>query len=401
MTLRPLALGALALSLTAGIAVPAAAAPVGNTADETTLIGHRGAAGVAPENTLSAIKAGSQSGADYIEIDVQLSKDGVPFIFHDDTPNRTTNAKDVFPGRENDPITSFTWEELQQLDAGSYFSAAFAGEKIPHFDSVPGALTGTTGVYIEIKSPAKSPGVEQLVADALAEGEGWSRLVEKDRIEVLGFDAASNRTFAQLAPGVPLQQLTGSVPDAATLENYAQFADSFGTSYRTLDAAGAQRVKDAGLQLGVYTVNSAEAAEQSLDLGVERITGDFPQQVARHLSGRKPFPSNDGLVIAESVNDVPGNDLQPQTGEHVVLENTGHRTLSLEGYLVRDAANNVMRIPAGYQLEPGQQLRLYPGPGTNSSQAVYLGGSVAVLNNGGDSLALWNSKERLMDTYAN
>ncbi len=123
--------------------------------------------------------------------------------------------------------------------------------------------------------------------------------------------------------------------------------------------------------------------------------------MARHLSGRKPFPSNDGLVIAESVNDVPGNDLQPQTGEHVVLENTGHRTLSLEGYLVRDAANNVMRIPAGYQLEPGQQLRLYPGPGTNSSQAVYLGGSVAVLNNGGDSLALWNSKERLMDTYAN
>lgn len=401
MTLRPLALGALALSLTAGIAVPAAAVPVENTADETTLIGHRGAAGVAPENTLSAIKAGSQSGADYIEIDVQLSKDGVPFIFHDDTPNRTTNAKDVFPGRENDPITSFTWDELQQLDAGSYFSAAFAGEKIPHFNSVPGALTGTTGVYIEIKSPAKSPGVEQLVADALAEGEGWSRLLDQDRIEVLGFDAASNRTFAQLAPGVPLQQLAGSVPDAATLENYAQFADSFGTSYRTLDAAGSQRVKDAGLQLGVYTVNSTEAAEQSLDLGVERITGDFPQQVARHLSGRKPFPSNDGLVIVESVNDVPGNDLQPQTGEHVVLENTGHRTLSLEGYLVRDAANNVMRIPAGYQLEPGQQLRLYPGPGTNSSQAVYLGGGVAVLNNGGDSLALWNSKERLMDTYAN
>ncbi|WPR65151.1 glycerophosphodiester phosphodiesterase family protein [Glutamicibacter protophormiae] len=401
MTLRPLALGALALSLTAGIAVPAAAAPVENTADETTLIGHRGAAGVAPENTLSAIKAGSQSGADYIEIDVQLSKDGVPFVFHDDTPSRTTNAKDLFPGRENDPITSFTWDELQQLDAGSYFSAAFAGEKIPHFNSVPGVLTGTTGVYIEIKSPAKSPGVEQLVADALAEGEGWSRLLDQDRIEVLGFDAASNRTFAQLAPGVPLQQLAGSVPDAATLENYAQFADSFGTSYRTLDAAGSQRVKDAGLQLGVYTVNSTEAAEQSLDLGVERITGDFPQQVARHLSGRKPFPSNDGLVIAESVNDVPGNDLQPQTGEHVVLENTGHRTLSLEGYLVRDAANNVMRIPAGYQVEPGQQLRLYPGPGTNSSQAVYLGGGVAVLNNGGDSLALWNSKERLMDTYAN
>lgn len=106
-------------------------------------------------------------------------------------------------------------------------------------------------------------------------------------------------------------------------------------------------------------------------------------------------------MIAESVNDVPGNDLQPETGEHVVLENTGRRTLSLEGYLVRDAANNVMRIPAGYQLEPGEQLRLYPGPGTNSAQAVYLDGGVAVLDDGGDSLALWNAKAKLMDTYAN
>lgn len=401
MTLRSFAIGGMALSLAAGATAPAMAAPAEDATAKTTLIGHRGAAGVAPENTLSAVKAGSQSGADYIEIDVQLSKDGVPFIFHDDTPNRTTNAKDVFPGRENDPITSFSWDELQQLDAGSYFSAAFAGEKIPHFNSVPGALAGTTGVYIEIKSPAKSPGVEQLVADALANHRGWSRLLHKGRIEVLGFDAGSNRTFAQLAPEVPLQQLAGTVPDAATLEGYAQFADSYGTSYRTLDAAGAQRVKNAGLELGVYTVNSTEAAEQSLDLGVERITGDFPQQVARHLSGRKAFPSNDGLVIAESVNDVQGDDLQPEAGEHVVLENTGRRMLSLDGYLVRDAANNLLRLPDGYRLKPGEQVRVYPGPGTSNAQSVYLGGSVAVLNNGGDSLALWNDDERLMDTYAN
>lgn len=287
MTLRPLALGTLALGMAAGIAVPAAAAPVDHSAQDATLIGHRGAAGVAPENTLSAIKTGSQSGADYIEIDVQLSKDGVPFIFHDETPNRTTNAKDVFragkttrsppsPGR-----SCSSWMPDPISPRPSPTRRSRTSTACPEPWPAPPASTSKS-------SPRRSPGVEQLVADALAEDKGWSRLLEQDRIEVLGFDAASNRTFAQLAPEVPLQQLAGSVPDAATLESYAQFADSFGTSYRTLDASGAQRVKDAGLQLGVYTVNSTEAAEQSLDLGVERITGDFPQQVARHLSGASP-----------------------------------------------------------------------------------------------------------------
>lgn len=400
MKIRMITAAAVAAALSAGLVIPAAAAPAIKDTDPV-LIGHRGAAGVAPENTLAAINAGSRSGAQFIEIDVQLSSDGVPFIFHDDTPARTTNVEEVFPGRENDPITSFTWTELQQLDAGSYFSGSFAGERIPHFDDVPDQLTGRTGVFIEIKSPANSPGVEQVIAEALEEDREWRRLLERNRIEVLGFDAASNRKFADLAPDVPLQQLAGTVPDAATLSDYASFADAFGTSYRSLDAAGAERVKQAGLGLGVYTVNSTEAAEVSLDVGVERITGDFPEQLARHLSGRKAFPSNDGVVIADSVNDVPGNDLQPQTGEHVVLANTGKRTVKVGGYLLRDAANNILRIGEGYQLEPGESLRVYSGPGTNSEEAYYTGGNAAILNNGGDSLGLWNYKGRLMDTFAN
>ena len=180
MKFRTLTLGTLAVCMLAGMAAPAVAAPRHrNENDAPILIGHRGAAGVAPENTLAAFKAGSQSGADFVELDVQLSRDGVPFIFHDDTPARTTNVEEVFPERVNAPITSFSWNELQQLDAGSYFSAEFAGEKIPHFDAVADVLTGNTGVFIEIKSPAKSPGVEQVVADALANDPEWSAL-EKD-----------------------------------------------------------------------------------------------------------------------------------------------------------------------------------------------------------------------------
>ena len=402
MRLRTITLGTLTACLAAGLAVPAVAAPVVPQENEAPiLIGHRGAAGVAPENTLAAVKAGSQSGADFVEIDVQLSRDGVPFIFHDNTPARTTNVAEVFPDRVNDPITSFSWNELQQLDAGSYFSADFAGEKIPHFDAVADVLTGETGVFIEIKSPSQSPGVEQVVADALANDAEWSELEKAGKIEVLGFDAASNKAFAELAPEVPLQQLTGTVPGDAVLADYATYADSFGTSYRTLDAAGAARVKEAGLGLGVYTVNSTEAADAALELGVERITGDFPQQVNRHLNGQKVFPSNNGVVMSNAINDVPGNDLQPETGEHVILTNNGNRTIDVGGYVLRDAANNVLRIGKGFKLTPGAELRVYSGPGTNTAEAFYLGGDTAVLNNGGDSLGLWTAKSQLADTFAN
>ncbi|MEG1444822.1 glycerophosphodiester phosphodiesterase family protein, partial [Glutamicibacter sp.] len=113
MKLRNITLGTATLALAVTLAAPAGAAQIEPTGSDPLIIGHRGAAGVAPENTLAAIKAGSQSGAEFIEIDVQLSKDGVPFIFHDGTPSRTTNVAEVFPDRVNDPITSFTWEELQ------------------------------------------------------------------------------------------------------------------------------------------------------------------------------------------------------------------------------------------------------------------------------------------------
>lgn len=402
MKFRTITLGTLSLCLLAGLSTPAMAAPVAVNQEQTAiLIGHRGAAGVAPENTLSAVMAGSQSAADFVEIDVQLSSDGVPFIFHDDTPARTTNVEDIFPERANAPITSFSWDELQQLDAGSYFSEAFTGQRIPHFDAVADSLTGNTGVFIEIKSPAKSPGVEKVVSDALVQDTEWNELLRGGKIEVLGFDAESNKRFAALAPEVPLQQLTGSVPSAEVLSDYASYADSFGTSYRTLTAEGAARVKAAGLGLGVYTVNSTEAADASLELGAERLTGDFPQQLNRHLKGQKVFPSNNGVIISNAVNDVPGNDLQPETGEHVILKNTGNRAIDVSGYVLRDAANNVMHIGDGFKLTPGAELRVYSGAGTPSAEAFYLGGSVAVLNNGGDSLALWNNEGKLADTFAN
>ncbi|MEX5297451.1 glycerophosphodiester phosphodiesterase family protein [Kocuria sp. CPCC 205292] len=406
------AAGALTAAGLLGVAAPAAAAPTGpavaeppaastTTQDRPLVIGHRGAAGTAPENTVSAFKDARAAGVDYLEIDVQLSADGVPFLFHDNTPARTTDVAEVFPGREHDPITSFTWAELQQLDAGSSFDGKFAGERIPHLDDAARIATVNTGVYIEIKSPTHSPGIEQVVADALEQDQDWARLLEAGKVTVIGFDETSNRTFAGLAPEVPLQQLTGTVPGSATLERWAGFVDSVGTNYRALDAAGVARVDAAGLDLGVYTVNSPEAVQQVIGLGVDMITGDFPIQTDRYLDGQHPYPADHGVQITDSVNDVPGNDVQPETGEHVVLTNTGSRTVDVSGWLLRDAANNALVVGEGYALAPGAQLRVHTGPGTDTGSAYYNGGTRSVLNNGGDSLALWTDEDRLQDVFAN
>lgn len=398
---RPLRAAAAALSAVAvlGSALPAVAAPAGS--DGPLVIGHRGAAGTAPENTVSGFKDARAAGVDYLEIDVQLSADGVPFLFHDSTPARTTDVEEVFPGREDDPITSFTWDELQQLDAGSSFGPTFAGEKIPHLDDAAKVATVNTGVYIEIKSPQNSPGIEQVVADALDENRDWAKLVEAGKVTVIGFDEASNRTFAGLAPDVPLQQLTGSVPDAATIERWAGVVDSVGTNYRTLDADDVARVDAAGLDLGVYTVNSPEAVQHVVDLGVDMVTGDFPIQTDRYLDGLDPFPANNGIEIQDSVNNVPGDDVQPETGEHVLLTNTGRSTVDVSGYVLRDAAGNVLTVGEGYELAPGEQLRVHTGPGTDTEDAHYNGGTSSVLNNGGESVALWTDNGRLLDVFAN
>ncbi len=208
-SIRSAAAVAVGLSL---LAVPAET--VAETAEDRSateppttgpiLVGHRGAGGTAPENTVAAFLDGRASGADFIEIDVQLSADGVPFLFHDDTPARTTDVEDVFPGRASDLITSFTWAELQQLAAASNLDRRRVGERIPHLDDAAAVAAGAAGVYIEIKTPGNTPGIEDVGASELRTDPAWRKLVDARRVQVIGFDEASNRRFAALAPDVLL-----------------------------------------------------------------------------------------------------------------------------------------------------------------------------------------------------
>jgi len=104
---------------------------------------HRGASFCAPENTLTAFAYAVESGADGLELDVHLSRDGVPVVIHDETLERTTDGCG--------PVVEMTLQQLQQLDAGSWFSTEFAGESIPTLDEVLQVFGGQLRLNLELK----------------------------------------------------------------------------------------------------------------------------------------------------------------------------------------------------------------------------------------------------------
>lgn len=112
-------------------------------------VAHRGASAYAPENTIAAYDKAVKMKADYIEIDVQRSKDGELVLIHDTTVDRTTDGS----GKVGD----FTFEELRSLDAGSWKGEQFAGEQIPTFDEILDRYHGKIGILVELKAPELYP----------------------------------------------------------------------------------------------------------------------------------------------------------------------------------------------------------------------------------------------------
>lgn len=149
------------------------------------VMAHRGASIVAPESTRPAYERARDLGADYLEADVQRSADGVLIIFHDSDLRRTSNVAEVFPDRQDEPIGSFTFEELRRLDYGSWFNAQYRLHARPEYAGleiltlrklIQIARDGeyTPGLILESKHPERYPGIEQEIVDVLLE-EGWLR----------------------------------------------------------------------------------------------------------------------------------------------------------------------------------------------------------------------------------
>lgn len=191
------------------------------------VIAHRGASFDAPESTAAAYKLARDLGADYLELDLQRSKDGVLFALHDNNLQRTTDVASKFPERKDSPANAFTIAELKTLDAGSWFNTAYpdrarpsyVGLKILTLDEIIDIAQGNPlhkpGLYIETKEPKQFPGIESDLKDKLQD-RGWlspagSKLAKsnlavgqgKGKVVLQTFEKSSLELLEKEMPQVP------------------------------------------------------------------------------------------------------------------------------------------------------------------------------------------------------
>ncbi|MFC6151579.1 MULTISPECIES: glycerophosphodiester phosphodiesterase [Mumia] len=234
------------------------------------VVAHRGANDVAPENTLAAVRAAVTIGVDAVEVDVQCTRDGVPVVLHDATLARTTDIARRYPHRAHDPVSTFTYAEIRQLDAGSWRDDAFAGEPVPTLEQVLDALRATgVGLLLEIKHPETQPRLVDAVADVLA---CFSPGVA---VTAQSFDAASLHAFGRLLPEVPRGLLVHHAPRQPVLEAWVSAVNPW---YGTVSSSYVRRAQLVGLETYVWTANARAAILRAADAGVEGIITDRPQR---------------------------------------------------------------------------------------------------------------------------
>ncbi|MDN3451872.1 glycerophosphodiester phosphodiesterase family protein [Planococcus sp. APC 3906] len=242
---------------------------------EMVNVAHRGASGHAPENTMEAFQKGFEMKADYIEIDVQMTKDGELVVIHDTTVDRTTDGT----GKVGD----LTLAEIRQLDAGSWFGEAYAGEKVPTFEEVLDEFRGKVGILIELKAPELYPGVEAKIADALIERN--MDTPNNEKIIIQSFNHESMKTSKELLPNISHGVLLGGNWANVTEEQLAQFAayaDYFNPSMYIVTEELVDDVHEAGMDIYPYTSRSQEQALRLFDLNVDGIITDYPEHVYAH-----------------------------------------------------------------------------------------------------------------------
>ncbi|HSD00610.1 MAG TPA: glycerophosphodiester phosphodiesterase [Casimicrobiaceae bacterium] len=228
------------------------------------LAAHRGAGKLAPENTLAAFRLGYRHGYRMAEFDVKLSADGIAFLLHDATLDRTTNAR----GRAD----ALTWRELSQLDAGSWHSPAYAGEPLPALATVARwSRANGVAVNIEIKP---TPGGERetgaavaVAAKALWSGEPVPPLLSS-------FSDAALEAARDAAPELPRAYLTEALPDDWRERLMKLGCIAVDIEHTLLTKARVDEFHGAGMRIATWTANEPPKVADLLAWGVDTLITD-------------------------------------------------------------------------------------------------------------------------------
>ena len=311
MSRHPMRPTLLAFILTIGCATDRPAAPLAPAAASNLVrqggdapfldVGHRGASGYAPEHTFPSYDLALTMGADYIEQDLQLTRDGVLVVLHDPTLDRTArgpaaNCKGL--------VIEKTLEQIRTCDVGSWFNAAFpayareeyVGLRIPTLEEVFQRYRHRANFYIETKNPEEAPGMEEALLALLERYELRRPAARRNQVLVQSFSPASLVKIHGLAPELPLVQLTsnvGSVAIRAQLDAIAGYAVGIGPAKASVDRALVDAAHARCLDVHPYTINETTEMERYLALGVDGMFTNFPDRLEA-LLGKDAAPGKQG-----------------------------------------------------------------------------------------------------------
>lgn len=235
-------------------------------------IAHRGAGKLAPENTLAAFRLGAQHGYRMFECDVKLSHDGVPFLLHDTTLARTTNAARAWGAQAQPTAGAHAWGALAQLDAGAWHSRAFAGEPLPTLAAIAAyCLANGHLLNIEIKP---TPGLEETTGCVVAEHA--ARLWQGQDVPPLlsSFSPQALEGARATAPHLPRALLLDTLWDGWRETAQALGCVAIVCNHALWDAALIAQVNALGMRTLSYTVNDEWAAQRLIALGTDGIITD-------------------------------------------------------------------------------------------------------------------------------
>lgn len=257
------------------------AAEVTHTRVPPLVIAHRGASEQHPENTIPAFAVGIDQGADMIEIDVHMNRDGDLVVIHDDTLDRTTNARTLYPERADLSVKVMTTAEIAALDAGSWKGSSFAGIRVPHLGEVLDLMhTTRTGLLLEVKHPVQYPGIAEAIAQSLRSVPGYlERALAAGLLVVQSGDWSFIREFHSLAPEIPVGLL--GRPSLEELREFATWVDQINPKYTVADADYLGLVHELGMSSLVWTVDSIGDMERAIDLGADGIITNLPDSLVQ------------------------------------------------------------------------------------------------------------------------
>lgn len=235
-------------------------------------IAHRGASAHAPENTMEAFRLAKRFGADFIELDVHLTKDGHLIAMHDLTVDRTTDGT----GR----IRDLTLEEIKRLDAGSWFDESFKGAKVPTLEEIFQEFGTDVNYKIEIKHPDINVGIEAALLRML-ETYRLMNAARKGKVIIQSFDEACLKKLHGVVPSIPLFLLIGKNDvDKYDLEEVKKFAVGVGPNYAAMDESFVKRARNLGLLVHPFTVNDAKTVLKLQSYGITGIITDNLELIA-------------------------------------------------------------------------------------------------------------------------